>query len=160
MDGDKHRQRIARRFWEKVEMCGPDECWPWRGKITKDGYGQFTYWDGQKVKTVLAHRFSFGQTNEIPDGKNVLHSCDNPPCCNPGHTFVGTQADNVADCAAKGRRNQNRPHNLPANVRNEIRARYTRAYGQQVELAREYGVSRKVIGYIIKTGRADERRIS
>jgi len=51
-----------------------------------------------------AHQIAWVSANgPIPDGLNVLHRCDNPPCCRPEHLFLGTQKDNVRDCMAKGR---------------------------------------------------------
>lgn len=85
------------RFWFYVEK-GPD-CWGWTGH-TSSGYGVVTGHRGQ----VKAHRFSYElHCGPIPDGLHVLHECDNPPCCNPAHLFLGTQIDNVADMIAKGR---------------------------------------------------------
>lgn len=65
-----------------------------------DGYGGF-WLNG---KSHPAHRISWEFTNgAIPGGKKILHTCDNPPCVNPSHLFVGTHADNVADRVSKGR---------------------------------------------------------
>ena len=84
-------------FWKKV--TGPvtsGGCWSWRGAASKGHYGWF--------RGMGAHRASwlihFG---DIPDGKLVMHSCDNKTCVNPGHLFIGTQADNIEDCIKKGR---------------------------------------------------------
>lgn len=85
------------RFWAKVEK-GPD-CWEWKAFRNK-GYGKFTY----NGRMYLAHRLSWILTNgPIPDGLGVLHSCDNPPCVNPDHLFLGTQLDNMRDASNKGR---------------------------------------------------------
>lgn len=89
------------RFWAKVDKRGPDECWPWLAACVKDGYG------GLKVygKTVQAHRFSWELAHgcKIPEGKLVQHSCDNPPCCNPKHLFLGTDKTNAMDMVRKDR---------------------------------------------------------
>jgi HNH endonuclease len=143
---ESHQIRITKRFWQKVLKT--DTCWLWTGKITKDGYGQFTYWDGVKVRTVLAHRFAFGP---VPDDVKVLHKCDNPPCCRDDHLFSGTQADNVRDCEQKGRRNQVRYFKLSAAARLEIIAKYGVGNVSQKTLAAEYGVSQPSIGHIIRT---------
>lgn len=75
-------------------------CRLWTGAPGAGGYGVAT-WDGQNWK---AHRFSWTVHNgTIPDGLNVLHSCDTPPCINPAHLFLGTQQDNIADMVAKDR---------------------------------------------------------
>lgn len=88
------------RFWSKVDRRGQDECWPWFGALIKHGYGQF-YTHERKY---LAHRISCSLAHPNPNAMpNVLHSCDNPRCCNPGHLRWGTQADNVRDAVERGR---------------------------------------------------------
>lgn len=78
----------------------PNGCLEWTGSTNARGYGQIKI-DGKPIKT---HRLAWELANdEIPDGLHVLHHCDVPLCCNPEHLFLGTQADNMADMAAKGR---------------------------------------------------------
>lgn len=89
------RRRPIKSVWELVEVRGPDECWPWTGKLTAYGYGYFR----RGGKFILAHREVAG----TPDGLDTLHSCDNPPCCNPAHLKPGTKAENNADMVTKGR---------------------------------------------------------
>jgi uncharacterized protein YjiS (DUF1127 family) len=90
----------AELFWSKVKRGGPDECWPWLAATNEKGYGVV----GGKDGTTKANRVAWKLTNgPIPDGKCVLHRCDNPPCCNPGHLFTGTRGDNNRDMHAKGR---------------------------------------------------------
>ena len=85
----------------RVEASG---CWVWQGSAGKDGYGRMVYrLDGQRVIRG-AHRVSWEVANgPIPEGMHVLHRCDNPPCVNPAHLFLGTQADNMRDMTRKGR---------------------------------------------------------
>lgn len=93
---------FIKRFWSKVTIGEPDACWVWTGCRAKDGYGRLTR-DG---KSHTAHRIAWGFSNgPIPDGMHVLHRCDFPPCCNPAHLWIGTNADNVRDKTAKGRNN-------------------------------------------------------
>lgn len=90
----------------------PNGCLEWTGCTNEAGYGRLRS-SGQKFK---AHRLAWMLVNGIiPDGLNVLHHCDNPPCCETtpsatypdGHLFLGTHADNVADKMAKGRNRTN-----------------------------------------------------
>jgi hypothetical protein len=74
-------------------------CWEWQKAITPDGYGKFKSFNEQ-----LAHRVSW-RLHRGDIGKNlcVLHKCDNPPCVNPEHLFLGTLSENNKDRTFKGR---------------------------------------------------------
>lgn len=94
----------ADRFWSKVDTSSKDGCWPWIARAkTIWGYGVFA------VSPVYgnegAHRMAFMLSNKrpIPKGLFVMHSCDNPACCNPAHLTLGTPMDNMRDMIAKGR---------------------------------------------------------
>lgn len=90
------------RFGRKIEKDPVSGCWNWTASRHRDGYGWFG--PGGRGRAVLAHRWAYENfVGPIPSGLYILHHCDNPPCVNPDHLFVGTQADNVADCIRKGR---------------------------------------------------------
>lgn len=95
--------RLAARI-DKTPGHGPDgTCWVWTGSRQGDGYGTIRASD----RTMLTHRAAWiVEHGPIPDGLKVLHRCDNPPCCNPAHLFLGTDQDNSNDMIAKGRSNK------------------------------------------------------
>lgn len=97
---------LEQRFWSKVKVAGPDECWEWISpEVHKFGYGDFRIYVNQKGQHNLAHRYVLELAGVDIKDKVVMHKCDNPPCVNPAHLEVGTQSDNMRDALAKGRMN-------------------------------------------------------
>lgn len=135
-------------FWERVEK-GPD-CWLWTGWTDRDGYGLWKRRQQNRRAHRDAYRFTKGP---IPEGMLVCHTCDNPPCVNPDHLFLGTVADNNRDRERKGRGirgvRAHRSKLTPAEVR-EIRRRYREDGVRQVDLAEEYGVSQPSISSLLR----------
>ena len=98
----QHHETIGTWFWDCVDKSkGDDSCWPWTRSCMKEGsYGRLILHGKQVVAHRVAYELAIGN---IPNGMLVCHKCDNPPCCNPGHLFVGTNQDNMTDRQEKGR---------------------------------------------------------
>jgi hypothetical protein len=136
------------RFWSKVDVRGPDECWLWKAARQVHGYGAFRV-DGE---TKISSRFSFFLTHgRWPEGF-CCHSCDNPPCCNPAHLFEGSQDSNMKDAGSKGRMPRGERHwnsKLTTGDVQDIVANYTLCRVTQRELGIRYGVGPDVISRIV-----------
>lgn len=100
---------LSKSFWENVTVLGDDDCWLWTGNF-RQGYGRVGLPGRQSVG---AHRFAYylnlGQCPPPWTGRGkaaimIMHSCDNPPCCNPNHLTAGDVVQNNDDCLKKGRR--------------------------------------------------------
>jgi hypothetical protein len=95
------------RYESKVDRRGDDQCWPWTGGLNHDGYGAFSYIDGDgRCIRLGAHRWILGYLRGKPLGpdEEACHTCDNPPCQNyVKHLYVGTHARNMADMSERER---------------------------------------------------------
>lgn len=91
---------IQVRFWALVDKSGGhDRCWPWQRAVDKDGYGKVQI----AGRTERATRVAFRLAHDREPNGLVLHSCDNPTCCNPVHLSEGTQLRNRREAAERGR---------------------------------------------------------
>lgn len=128
------------RFEIKFNVGELDSCWLWEGAKHRQGYGLFRLVSSEPMK--LAHRISYTlYVGELDDSLKVLHTCDNPACVNPSHLVAGTQADNMKDCAEKGRMWL---QNLTAEQVLEVR----NAPGTQRSIADKYGISQQQVSRI------------
>jgi DNA-binding XRE family transcriptional regulator len=93
------RLALKDRFESFFKIGSEKECWLWRGAISGRGYGRFNAGNTNK----FAHRIAWEIYCGPIGGSYVLHRCDNPPCVNPSHLFLGTHADNMRDMVAKNR---------------------------------------------------------
>lgn len=143
------------RLWKHIDVGWESECWEWTGMRidSRGGYGRLYLGDGSgryRSAHRLAYEYWYGP---IGDESVIRHHCDNPPCCNPSHLDIGTQADNMRDAVVRNRVAVGQRHGLSKlsdeDVRN-IRKRYVRHFEKNVNnvwrsnaylLCREYGVS-------------------
>lgn len=161
----QERRPLADRFHEKYKVNDETGCWEWTGALTH-GYGVIN--SGGAGKAIRAHRVAYELfVGPIPNGDGyhgtcVLHRCDNPRCVNPEHLFLGTNADNVADMDAKGRR-VSVPRTGPlldkSGMRRGERHPMAKLTTEQVsairtssmagtELAAQYGISKSTVSQI------------
>lgn len=134
------KEKTPERFWSKIKFGELDECWEWQAVTNPQwGCGGFRW----NRKMIAAHRhLMFELYPEIDKSLKVLHSCDNPPCCNPNHLKFGTDGDNARDRKSKGRGATCARHGrarLDDNKIREIRARLARG-DLQKEIAKDYGM--------------------
>lgn len=148
------------RFWPKVDVRGPDECWEWKAGKIGNGYGCHGQSPREEPRDTLAHRLSWIMAHgPIPDGMLVLHHCDNPACVNPAHLWLGTQRQNIRDMVRKNRqqqRSRSGKATLSEDQVAEIRRRYAEGDTIQVALADDYGVNRQTISKIVNNQRWSE----
>ena len=139
---DKLTPELVAQFWSLVDVRGWDECWLWMGPIRGNGYGGFTR---ARTLRLYAHRISYTlYKGEIPRGYAVCHTCDIRLCVNPNHLWAGTNAENLADMAAKGRSQQGEAHwnvRLTAEAIRQIRAQRWERGLPYKKIAAEWGIS-------------------
>jgi len=125
-------------------------CWEWQRARTQDGYGIVSK---RKNENVYAHRLAYEIfVGDIPAGYHILHSCDNPCCCNPKHLRVGTNYDNVQDRQNKNRQAKGITHGRHKFTENEvveIRQLYSTGNFTQQELSVIFNASRSHICNIL-----------
>jgi hypothetical protein len=143
---------IKERFWPKVDIKSPEECWNYMGPYEKHGYGIVTLFAKPRVRW-LAHRLAWTLSNgEIKDGLDVCHKCDNPPCCNPNHLFTGTALDNVRDCISKGRarKAQGEKHaSAKVTARQVIQIRSMKGTATCREIGKLFGLTKSGVQHIM-----------
>lgn len=139
------------RFWSKVARCGESDCWEWPGARMKAGYGVIKLRRPRRNEST--HRLAWILTHgPIPPGLCVCHRCDNPPCCNPAHLFLGTDADNAKDKIIKGRQVRGElvgTSKLTAQQVDAMRQAYAAGNVKQKELGAHFGVSIAQVSRIV-----------
>jgi len=129
-------------------------CWEWTGNKLKRDYGRIDHGGRKYVLHRIIYRLCVGS---LPPGRvEVCHSCDNPPCCNPAHLFLGTHAENMRDSEAKGRnshraqKGQEKPQaKLTEEAVRDIRRRVAAGENGRI-IAEDHGVSRATVSEIAR----------
>ncbi len=135
--------RQLRNFWAKIDKCGPDECWEWRGSYFPQGYGRV----GLSGDTYGTHRVAYKLLKGEPGRLFVCHTCDNRKCCNPAHLFSGTMTDNMHDMIAKGRDKHGKGEEHSKALLTEKQVKEMRDSNDTLrELALRYNVSSSAVG--------------
>lgn len=147
----KARNIFDKNFILNNVSVDKNKCWIWNGTIEKFGYGTTSF----KGKEYRIHRLSMHLYNgfDLSSSLYVCHHCDNPPCCNPEHLFVGTQKDNMQDSLRKGRHVDNSgSRHGKAKLREEdvILIRALAKDWKQIEIARHFCLTRDHVNAIIK----------
>jgi hypothetical protein len=158
--GVKITPEIVRRFWGKVDVRSPDECWPWVACLAGSGYGAMGVRENAmcRQKMAYAHRMAYTLVyGTIPKTENrhdtvVRHSCDNKLCCNPFHLDLGSAKDNADDRGERGRtargESQGSAKLSEAQVL-KIREIHAKGETSQACLAKRYGVKHAAIHNIV-----------
>lgn len=140
--------KLEKKFWSKVNIKSDEECWEWT-KGARHGYGEF--YDAGKI--IAAHRFAweFYHKCKIPEGKLILHRCDNRPCYNPLHLYAGTYSNNAQDMLRRNRGNKHivafKLSKISANQITQIR-KLLKTDLTQDDIANMMGVPRPTVSRI------------
>lgn len=137
------------RFMSYVTIT--DTCWIWNGARGRGDYGQFCLEDRNNMH---AHRAAYVLFNKIkiPEGLLACHTCDNPPCVNPQHIFLGTTQHNTEDMMKKGRSMKGEKHpKAKLTKENVLDIRRLHKEGiKQTKIAEMFNVLASYINCIIK----------
>lgn len=141
------------QFWGRVKTGPISDCWPWLGPNNGKGYGRYT-------RKVMAHRVAYQIVcGPIPEGKIILHACDNPPCCNPLHLRAGTTVENSQDAIDRDRIAHSATHGrtkLTPDQVHYIRFNPDRKTGKA--LAAQFELAESTVSYI-RSGRSWSRLV-
>ena len=137
------KRDLAERFWSKVDIKGPNECWLWKASTLDGKYGQFWY----RGKMIGAHIIAMKLTGHPkPPGLIARHSCSKRyRCCNPAHITWGTEEENIREAFDRGERKKHYPSRLTPELVFELRTIYGAGGTSHRKLARQYDIPRQTL---------------
>lgn len=154
------KQDLATRFWRKVQKDTPESCWIWTGNKRRTGHGVIFNNGKSRSASRVVWEMDRGP---IPAGMQVLHKCDNAPCVNPDHLYVGTYQDNNRDKTERGRcyrggptkplRGEDHPRAIVNAETVEMIRIFRLAYEptpSYAQVGREFGISKELAVAIVK----------
>lgn len=140
---------VLERIRRHTDVRGPDDCWPWMAKRHARGYGETTIRrkDVRVTRVLLAARLG----RPLAPDEHALHTCSNPPCCNPAHLFVGSHQENMDQRLAEGNYARGERHHAVSLTAEIVRAIRIRVAGGETRqaVARDYGISPSTAGRIV-----------
>jgi hypothetical protein len=150
-------KHVVTSFWARIiqPVNEIEDCWEWEGPYNNYGYGKLNFsMQAGKYQTIGAHRFSWEFYNgAIQKGLLVCHKCDNPPCVNPNHLFLGTDKDNKIDNMLKERHYFGSKHYNTIleeqDIRNIITNTLNNKYNSINDICTLYNVSYETIRFIL-----------
>jgi hypothetical protein len=142
------RDPLTVRLWQAILIGQEDDCWPWLAGRSQEGYGKIQ----DKGKTLVATRVVYELTKgPIPEGLGVCHSCDNPPCCNPKHLWLGTVKQNTHDAMHKNRLAKGERIASSKRTREEVLRiiELSKQGVRNIDIAKQLGCSEANVGFIV-----------
>lgn len=150
----RKKQKKTETIEDIKQCCHIDDngCWNWLYSKYKNGYGSVKFED--KIQSVHRVAYKLTRPNEDINKVDILHSCDNPPCCNPEHLSSGTHKENMIDMAKKERHNKK----LTIDQVRELEEYYCTHKISMRSLAKRYGISHQMVSMILSNKRRTVRK--
>ena len=138
-----NRKDYIGRFWRNVTKGEKEtDCWGWKGYFDTNNCPQISVEGRDEMASRLSYKIHYG---DIPKGLFVCHTCDNPPCVNPKHLWLGTPKQNSEDRDKKGRRSCK----ISKDIANMIRKEYSLGGWSYTSIAEKFGIKQGTVGDIL-----------